>query len=735
MSEYRYLHNRARTIARSILVVEIYNRATQARIGVSDDSAALTLMSADMERIRLGFRSLHEIWACILQAALAGWMLYIRLGIAFVAPIGLVIVCFATLAVLMRFAGDSQRAWMAGVQERVGLTAAFIASMKYLKMSGLSSVAGGIVQRLRIEELAAGARFRKIFITAALLGFIPYLIGPPVAFASAYAQSTLDASTIFASLSFITLLTYPLEQVFEALPKLISGIACLGRIQAFLERDTRHDFRQLPYGDTKKTLEKDTADTESSQNPVMVINDGKFGWEEGKPVLKDVNVHIPKASLTLVVGPVGAGKSTFCKALLGETPFSEGHVACRTDLAHVGFCEQTAFLSNGSVRDNIVGFCPFDNKRYSEVVSATALHVDFATLQQGDLTNIGSDGITLSGGQKQRVSLARALYLPSDMLVLDDVFSGLDADTEERVFQQVFGVNGILRRRRTTVVLCTHSVRHLPAANKIIVLNNGTIAEQGSFKQLTARQGYVQHLGLKVVSISDVLLEDTLSEQGVELPEASQPTLNTSDLVPLTDEGRQAGDGTVYKHYAKSIGFFLSICSLLFASLWGFFTNYPTIWLTYWTDDVYSDNPSHGNTYYAGIYALLNVCALLSLLLLGVALLFYAVKRAGAHLHQEALDSLLRAPLRFFAKTDTGVITNLFSQDLNLIDTELPDALLNTLFCVFQAIGQAAVMLTSSAYLGIAYPFLALLLYVVGRFYLRTSRQLRLLDLESKSPL
>jgi len=192
--------------------------------------------------------------------------------------------------------------------------------------------------------------------------------------------------------------------------------------------------------------------------------------------------------------------------------------------------------------------------------------------------------------------------------------------------------------------------------------------------------------------------------------------------------------------------------------------------LTYWTNDFASEHPSRSFGYYVGIYALLQMCGLIFLLLLGITLWVFAIKRAGANLHQDALQTLLRAPLRFFTTTDTGVVTNLFSQDLNLIDTELPEATLNTLFCVspsllktmsissdrplvfgtileetppgltqdsqvFQAIGQAAVMLTSSAYLAIAYPFLVLLLYFVGKFYLRTSRQLRFLDLETQSPL
>jgi len=104
--------------------------------------------------------------------------------------------------------------------------------------------------------------------------------------------------------------------------------------------------------------------------------------------------------------------------------------------------------------------------------------------------------------------------------------------------------------------------------------------------------------------------------------------------------------------------------------------------LKYWTDDVYSENPKHSYGYYAGIYAVFQVGAVISLLLLAIALFIVAIKKAGANLHQEALTTLVRAPLRFFTSTDTGVVTNLFSQDLNLIDTELPNALLNTLFCV-----------------------------------------------------
>ncbi|KAJ4857971.1 ABC transporter domain-containing protein [Trichoderma breve] len=674
---HRYYHHRMRTMLRSILVTETFIAATKARIGTSDDNAALTLMSTDIERIRMGFRQLHDIWASVLQVALSAWMLYSRVGVVFVAPIGVVIVCFICLVIVMNFIGNAQRDWMALVQKRVGLTAIIIASMKNLKISGLSSPVRQFVQKLRVEELIAGVRFRKIFIAAALFGFIPLLLSPALTFA--LTQNRLDASRIFTSLSFLTLLTMPLSQVFQSIPEVISALACIGRIQAFLECETRDDFRQV-FADIKGNSGKALVESILPFESKVLIKNGIFGWQADKPVLRDVNIRIPKSSLTVVVGPVGSGKSTLCKALLGEIPFHEGRIILDAHIPHVGFCDQAAFLSNGSIKDNIIGFSSLDEERYAEVIDATALGFDFATLAEGDKTNVGSDGISLSGGQKQRVALARALYLQTDFLVLDDIFSGLDVDTEQQVFRKVFGTEGLLTRRRSTVVLCTHSARHLPAADYVIVLEDGIVSEQGTFNKLIANQGYLQRLG-------------NVQEPTFEEIKTTIPTVNTT---PNADASRQVGDRTVYKHYMMNMGWPVAASALFFATLWGFLLNFSTIWLTYWVDDINAEHP---------------IGALISLFLLGASIWVVSIKRAGANLHQDILRTLFRATLRFFTETDTGVTTNLFSQDLNLIDTELPDATVSTLFSITQVIGQMA------------------------RFYLRTSRQLRLLDLEAKSPL
>lgn len=549
--------------------------ATKARIGTNDDSAALTLMSTDIERIRIGFRQLHDIWASLIQVGLCAWMLYTQLGVVFVAPIGMVILCFLGLVVLMNFIGTAQRRWMSLVQKRVGLTATVIASMKNLKISGLSSSVRTFVQKLRVEELTAGVQYRKIYIGAALLGFIPLLISPALTFA--FTQSKLDSSKVFTSLSFLTLMTQPLSQIFQTIPEVISALACIGRIQAFMECETREDFRKVTASFEKS--EKDLLDLESSSGFEAVIENGRFGWEQDKFVLQDINAKVPKSSLTLVVGPIGSGKSTLCKALLGEIPFHQGAATLRTSPTYVGFCDQAAFVMNGTIKENIVGFSPANEDRYTQVIEATALAFDLNTLPQGDETNVGSDGISLSGGQKQRISLARALYLQTHFLILDDVFSGLDADTEEQVFRKVFGPEGLLRRRQTTVVLCTHSIRHLQAADYIIALGDGGISEQGTFDRLMASDGYVHRLGLKASSESETASERSITETSAQESSLPVDKIKAAKVVvtPNPDASRQVGDGTVYKQYMKSMGWLLAGSAVFFSCLWGFFLNFSTI--------------------------------------------------------------------------------------------------------------------------------------------------------------
>lgn len=636
---------------------------------------------------------------------------------------------------------------MEEIQKRVGLTSTVVGQMKNLKMSGLAAPIGKLIQQMRIDELRAGARFRMILSFTATLGVTPLCISPVMAFA--FASRTLGVTAIFTSISYIVLLATPLSVLFQSIPTLMAAFTCLDRIQVFLESEERREFRVVnsspEQGEAmtaQSPMGKGKSRAIAQPTHAIEISAGSFAWKPDRQVLQNIDLKIPSAALTMIVGPVAAGKSTLCKALLGETPVAHG--TTRTTFTfrstQVGYCDQAAYLSNATIRDNIVGFSQFQKDRYDEAIEAAMLRDDLdVLLPEGDQTQIGTDGITLSGGQKQRVCLARALYHDADIVICDDVLRGLDADTEDHVFRKVFSTNGVLRRRKATAVLATHSVRYLPFADHIIALDeNGTISEQGTFQELVANRGYVYGL-----NVEDRL--DQRSGDGESLPKDATEHAGelkvTAAIAPREakksedEHSRMFGDVQVYKHYFARIGIPSQVAFLVSALAWGFFYSFPTVWLTFWSDDVTSSNPGHSNSFFLGLYALFQICTPISLLFMSLICFRTMVHQSGSRLHQDALNTVISAPLRFFSRTDTGTITNLFSQDMTLVDGRLPMALTNLSLYVFSSLGQAAVIATSSPYLAVTYPFLLALLYFIQKFYLRTSRQMRLLDLETKSPL
>jgi ATP-binding cassette subfamily C (CFTR/MRP) protein 1 len=227
------------------------------------------------------------------------------------------------------------------------------------------------------------------------------------------AGESLDAARMFTSLSLLSLLTQPLSQTFQRIPAFLSAIGCFQRIQDFLQTETKSDHRLMINSptdtDSFQALEADGDNielqslrpAEMATDPIVVRN-GTFGWSSSdEPVLRDISFSIKASGLTMIIGPVASGKSTLLKALLGETPSSQGFVYVST--TEVAFCDQTPWLINGSIQKNILAFSNFDGPWYNAVLHGCGLEEDLVTFPMGDQSLVGSKGITLSGGQKQRL--------------------------------------------------------------------------------------------------------------------------------------------------------------------------------------------------------------------------------------------------------------------------------------------------------------------------------------------
>jgi ABC-type multidrug transport system fused ATPase/permease subunit len=282
-----------------------------------------------------------------------------------------------------------------------------------------------------------------------------------------------SAAQAITALSILSVMMDPLSSLLGSIPGSFSVFGCFKRVEEFLKLEERVD-RRLIHGHFKDSFNSPHETSDPLQETLeampmkdipigadgtrILIADGNFNWGE-KAVLENINTSFPghkNGSLTMLVGPVGSGKSSLLKAILGETTSSNGHVSLNS--SEVAFCDQTPWVMNATIRANIIAESKgYESAWFETVINACDLTIDLGRLPEGDLTQVGEQGVKLSGGQKQRIAIARAVYSRKPVAIFDDVFSGLDKVTEQIIFTRIFGKDGLLRKNGTTVILATHA--------------------------------------------------------------------------------------------------------------------------------------------------------------------------------------------------------------------------------------------------------------------------------------
>ncbi|KAL3955773.1 hypothetical protein ACCO45_011336 [Purpureocillium lilacinum] len=643
VSQALYWHRNGRfvTMLRGVLVSAVFAKATQVSVTATDDAAAVTLMSSDVEVIVRAFKEINEFWANLIQIAIATWLLSAQIGYASAGPI-IVSPGRSVGNHYRRAHGKKYRVgWLEKTQKRVGITSAMIGHIKSIKMSGLAQQLSTTIAALRVEEIKASRPFRVFGSITSAVAQVPVLIAPPVAFAmfqgvAAQTGEVLDATKLFSALSFIILPAQPLFWMFEVVLDLSAAFGAFERIQKFLVEQTRAEYRDIG-----------------------------------------------------LVQPTG-------ETLVGGREWSSRDAAAAGRLS---WCDQSPWILNQSIRDNIIGYFPVNETLYQQVIRACELERDLTQLPHGDLTVVGSKGLALSGGQKQRVALARAVYSRPEIALFDDIFAGLDSRTSNRIFANLFSPSGLLKQWGTTVLLATQSVNFLESAELIISLSQeGRISEQGTFRTLKAAGGYVASLlSAKPESAAANIHDDSADDHEADGTKAEYKAKVAPEQ---KDTRRQLGDSTVYRYYFGSIGVTFFVVLLALEIGWAFLQSFPTVWLNFWVEAV-----AEGRTgYYLGIYAALQIIGVIWFAALIWFVLVLVAAKSGVSLHHRLLNTVVRAPLSLFTSTDLGSITTRFSQDIGMVDNNLPLALVVTLASFFAVLAKAGLLAASSYYVAISFP-------------------------------
>ncbi|THZ12732.1 P-loop containing nucleoside triphosphate hydrolase protein [Aureobasidium pullulans] len=733
---YRKVYQSATTI-RGGLIANIYKSTLHRRATIEDDSKALTLISADVDRVSNSVRFMHEFWAEPLQVAIATWLLQRRVGVSFVVPIIITLLTTLGVSFASRWTRVYQEKWMSAIQSRIalGASSAVLSSMEALKMTGFTQSSSIIIKQLRETEVKAGKSFRWLEALTATSAYLPALLSPPITFAIFVAVSSAeyDVSRILTSLSLLQLITQPLSSLFQVVVPFVGAFACLTRIGSYLAAgDPESEGLSLKGASLRdeSVMHNDDANGvelvaprtrhlpmrgQESERLSIIIEDADIGWNTSTAVLHNLNVTFSISSFNFILGPVASGKSTLIRAILGEAKVISGSVVSLWSA--FGYCDQKPWLQSATIRKNIIAYSTYDPNWYATVLHATCLNEDIEVMAKGDQTLVGDSGTALSGGQKKRVALARAIYSRSKALILDDPFAGLDPETQRKISQRIFGREGILAGNTDIVITTTTSlVAPISQTDHVVLLGqDGRVQGQGCLQDLQP------------------LLPNALVLEGINIkPESTlqqeeTPMEHVSETVKVIRGN--ATDAAVFLYYFRSIGVLSLVAFLMLTMSFAFFSVFPTIWLQWWAE------AGNNASLYLGVYAGLQVSAVFCILALCSLTLVHMVAKSGLHLHKTILATAMNSSWPSFVTTGSADILNRLTHDLGIIDAELPELLLDLVCVAFTLIGQAILIARSNWYIAAAYVPLIGLLWAIQKIYLRTSKQLRHLELEAKAPL
>ncbi|CAF3989329.1 unnamed protein product [Rotaria sp. Silwood2] len=745
----------------------------------------VNIFSNDACQIEMIIHSINFLWLTIVDIiVMTAFFWYFVNYIAFIA-IGYTLLLVLLVVLMSHLLVHFRLKILKVTDERINTMSEIIKSMRIVKMYCWESAFVRKISDIRRREIIRCA-----------LRFIPETV-------ELFFSQTYSCITFFITYAAMWSLNIPFDTRFFAVAACIlsylgfvilsfgNGIRYFGnyltavkRLQKFLLLDESERDRRLFY-ELDESIDKTNIDEQHAiQIPMKKMikvecNLKRAGWEKNELfALENIVFTAYTGDLICIIGSVGSGKSSLLQTLTGEIPFFDGQVRLQGSFCYVPQepCNLIMILIDrfislffiligifsSTIKRNILFGKDYDPGLFRRVINATALDTDLAHLPHGVNTLVGDQGVMLSGGQKARVNMARALYRDSDIYLLDDPLSAVDAKVSKHLFDK--SIKGYLCDK--ICILITHQIQFLRGATKIIVLENGKMVQTGAFDELIESSSLFCHLlenihqQEKEQSESPTNFQRRHSIRHLTVIESEKEDGFALDSGSFETQEKGSVKWNVYATYLQEgVGTFLGIFILIL--MFGFREVTSIVyswWLAKWSDDegyrhrhqinctetinenvniIRSMDNTEWNEYrndrfyfYCGIGLVLLILSFLRIITLKTICL-----NSGRKLHNKMFQRLIRCPISFFDLNPIGRILNRFTKDISIVDEYLPWTFFDFLERLFQVLGVVALVSWLNPW-----SFIPAIMATIGMLFIRhrfarCSRDLKRLESTARSPI
>ncbi|WOG81431.1 hypothetical protein DCAR_0100578 [Daucus carota subsp. sativus] len=690
----------------------------------------INYMSVDIQRVSDFMWYINSIWMFPVQISFAIFILYTNLGRGSVVALAATIIVMTINKPITKIQKQYQSKIMKARDDRMKSTSETLRNMRTLKLQAWDS---HYLQKLESLRKIEYKWLWKSIRLRAILDFI-FWVSPAFISVTTFAGCIimgipLTAGRVLSALATFKMLQDPIYNLPDLLSVFAQAKVAADRVASYLQEE---EIQQ-------SAIEFVSPDQTEFD---IEIKRGKFSWDAESTIetLDGIELQVKRGMKVAICGTVGSGKSSLLSSILGEVTKLSG---------------TSPWILSGTVRDNILFGNSYNSSKYEETIKACALTKDFELFPAGDLTEIGERGINMSGGQKQRIQIARAVYQDADIYLLDDPFSAVDAHTGRQLFEEC--LLGILREK--TVLYVTHQVEFLPAADVILLIQNGRIAQVGKFEELLNQNiGFEVLVGAHSQALNSVVTVENASRapaNGFSEGKSAEPTLiddlpkskedcktilcaetnrGKGNLVNKEERGKGSIGKGVYFAYLTMVkgGAFVPVIVLAHLGFQGL-QILSTYWMAWACPTVEAEEVKDIN-YILFIYLIISIggsfCVLVRASLLAVTGLATAEKMFHNMLH-----SVLRAPMAFFDSTPTGRILNRASTDQDVLDLGIANKLGWCAFSTIQLIGVILVMSQAAWEVFIVFlPVTAICIWY-QQYSMPTSRELARLAGVERAPI